>query len=245
MKKHRKWIILLSLFVVLPGLLITYLLCMPSLKNVFEIYPQVYAIPELQRISLGKSVPLDGVKLSAYGYVLTLKGDEKAQDKSTDREYTTVYIIGENRILLLMNPDKDDIFDFSMRKEFNADGIFGPPIEELTGGRLDTEFECYRALYHASVKDISLVNNRINDELCKILQFRVVRIQKESVYEFYRDDIKGILDVDGSEERPIVIARIYTQSDLNKAYLINFLGFNLQEATSILNTLTFTPESTN
>jgi hypothetical protein len=243
MKKHRKWVILLSLFVVLPGLLITYLQCMPSLMSVFEIYPQVYSIPELQQISLTNSTPQDGVVVSANGYSLVLSGYESAQDKSLDHSFSTFYTIGENKALMLLNPAKNNVYDISMRKEFHETNGFGPPIEVYMSGRLDSEFDCYHVLYSTSIKDMSFVNNRINYELCKILSYKTktMRFLNEHDYEFDRGDIKGFLRVGGDEDKPMVDARVYRSSDLNKVYLIAFLNFNFQEASLILSTLTFNP----
>jgi hypothetical protein len=235
-KKHKKWIILLLLFLSLPGLLFWYAFSMPSLFKIAKVYPQTRDLPELQQIKLDDYRPQSGLKLSAYGYALTLTEVQTAEDKSLDRDISVFYSFGEKKGLFLMNPDDEN----TMGKALYKDETFRNMITTYAGRMPESEFDCVQVFYNASVKDISLVSNEKNLSLYQILISRkVARIANETVYEFDRGDIKGLIKVGGDSENPIVDVSIYRQEDLNKGYCIAFINFNLHEATKILSTITF------
>jgi hypothetical protein len=212
---------------------------MPSLIELIKIYPQARTLPELQQIKLDFNKPASGTKLRPYDFSLVLNERETIKDSSVDRNISTGYIIGENRVILIQNPN-DDSINFNMRDLFYSDESLGRRMDVYAGKHIDTDFEFRYIYFGASLKNLSLTNNEKNYCLYQILTARLtMRFLNESFYVFERNDIKGFLRVGGSTEKPIVSVTIFRQGDLNKAYTISFLNFNLQDTAEILSTIDF------
>lgn len=247
MKKRRKWIILVSVLLFISGLLIWCYFFIPPLKFIYTINPEVSSLPELQQISLDNSTTQDGMYVNIYGYSLSLAGCENAEDvtqrsddEDPEKSYSTTYKVGEDKLIILLNPDSEDALAYGMRNPIYDDEVIGRSIDAYAGKHLETEFDFYHLLYSASIKDFSFIDNEKNKGLYALLIARSIAMTpNESLYEFDRGDIKGFFKAFDSMGRPSVIAQIYRQTDLNKEYQISFLNFDLKQACVIMSTYKF------
>lgn len=239
MSKRKPLKIILLVLLALPGLVFWYLFFMPSLLKLPVIIKEANSVPELQYINLERSKPGDGLKVNAYGYTLTLQGHKSIVESTASSNYTRGFFVDNNNAVILVNPnDKDTVLN--MQDKF-YDGYFGRSLVALTGGRRATDYECYHIYYSASINDISIFDNNKDNDLYNLISIKsfTTRAFTQPVLEFKSDDIQGFILIGGTDDRPLVEAEVFRKEDLNKMYPISFLGFNQQEAISILSTLQF------
>lgn len=247
MSKRKPLKIILLLLLALPGLVFWYLVSMPSISGAFSLYElnQSYSkngrsvLPDFQTIEVGTSHPSDGEKLNGYGYTLAFQGTSGILDKTITKKFWLVYEIADGKVLILANPDeinptlKDVIYQF---------GESGNQIDYYLGRHLDTQYDCYMAVFRTSFGELSYFDDKYNQGLLNLLRLKINHLSLfQHEYQFDDGSIKGVLFCKDATANgaPITSASVFSVTDLNREYHINFLGYTPEEAATVLSTFTF------
>lgn len=254
--KKRTIVILCIVAVVLvlvpAGIAVNFLL-MPSSKELIYLYKAssneentlngIHA--EMKQQQLPACQNQEGLIVSAYGYSFVLSGHQSVADKSIDKEVSTAIVVDDKNMIVIFNPDLDNPASFSIKELIENNNDEKAAIEYYLGHPLASEYDCLLAAGEASISSLYLFNNKKNDGLQHLLHYKSLLALEEtdSLIKFENGLYKGFIMSHESTDRPLTRVHLFRSNDLDRCYIIVFMGFPLNEVEPIISSIKFDDEA--